>query len=147
MNPKLGTDGDSKLIPLSGETQERMNTPTDIPPAARRLFSSPSFRVEAYAAILAVVAAGLAYGLYEAGYSLGSAWAVLGLALLSAIAERGRVRLNSNTELSISLLPTLFAAVAFGPLAAMVVGAASLIGDFRTPYLKWAVFTASESIT
>lgn len=124
-----------------------MSTPTDVPLAARRLLLSPSFRVGAYAAILAVIAAVLAYGLYETGYSLGSAWAVLGLALLSAVAERGRVRLNSNTELSISLLPTLFAAVAFGPLAAMVVGAASLIGDFRTPYLKWAVFTASESIT
>jgi putative nucleotidyltransferase with HDIG domain len=41
----------------------------------------------------------------------------------------------------------LFAAVAFGPLEAMIVGAASMLGGFRAPYMKWAVFTLSEAIT
>ena len=43
-----------------------------------------------------------------------------------AVAKRG---LTSTEEQSIHLLPTLFAAVLFGPLAAGVVGAASMLGD------------------
>ena len=65
----------------------------------------------------------------------------LGLAAVAAIAERGRVRLTRYLEESISLLPTLFAAVVFGPLAAMVVAAASMLGAFGSPYLKWATYT------
>lgn len=104
-------------------------------------------RVNAYAACLTVIAAAMAVGLLHAGQGPGPVEALIALSLLSAVAERGRVRLNSNTELSISLLPMLFAAVAFGALPAMIVGAASLIGDFRRPYLKWLVFTTTESIT
>jgi len=81
------------------------------------------------------------------GHAIESPWATGALAGIAAIAERGRVRLNSTTELSISLLPILFAAVAFGPLSAMAVGAGSMVGGFRPPYLKWAVFTLSESLT
>ncbi len=44
-------------------------------------------------------------------------------------AERISVRLTKTHELSITLLPTLFAAVLFGPLAAAVVGGASMLGD------------------
>lgn len=94
-----------------------------------------------------LVAAGTAVVvLVQNGYVVESPWAVGALAGIAAIAERGRVRLNTTTELSISLLPMLFAGVAFGPLAAMIVGAGSMLGGFRPPYLKWAVFTLSESI-
>ena len=49
------------------------------------------------------------------------------------------MRLNRYLEESISLLPTLFAAIVFGPLAAMVVAAASMIGAFRSGRrLNWA---------
>jgi len=99
-----------------------------------------------YLAALAVSAAGIALGLVAAGYGIQSPFATATLAIIAAVAERGRVRLNSTTELSISLLPMLFAAVAFGPLSAMIVGAGSMLGGFRAPYLKWAVFTLSESI-
>ena len=85
--------------------------------------------------------------LVHTGYGVESPWAVATLAAIAAVAERGRVRLNSTTELSISLLPMLFAAVAFGPLEAMIVGAASMLGGFRSPYMKWAVFTSSEALT
>ena len=81
------------------------------------------------------------------GDDLGNVWAVAALALLGAVAERGRVRLSGNLELSISLIPSLFAAVVFGPLAAMVVGGASLLGAFKRPYLKWAIYTPAEAIT
>ncbi|MBM2822358.1 MAG: hypothetical protein HW413_1104, partial [Thermoleophilia bacterium] len=58
-------------------------------------------------------------------------------------------------EQSIHLLPTLFAAVLFGPLAAAVVGAASMLGDpeliarrdaDRAPRLKWATYTSTRFI-
>src|SRR5581483_2075307 len=63
-------------------------------------------------------------------YGLGNPVATAGLALVAAIAERGRVRLARATEVSISLLPTVFAAAVFGPLAAIVVAASSFAGDF-----------------
>ncbi len=61
-------------------------------------------------------------------------------------------RLSSNLEESISLLPTLFAAVQFGPLEAMIVAAGSMLWDLRPahdqeePYKKWAVYTSSRSL-
>ena len=105
------------------------------------------FGLKLYVGLLAAAAAGLAAALVIGEYGLGSQWAVAALIALAAIAERGRVRLNDTTELSISLLPMLFAAVAFGPLAAMLVGAGSMLGGLRPPFMKWGVFTLSESIT
>src|SRR4051812_32536876 len=75
--------------------------------------------------------AGLIFGLLVAsGDRVENVWPLLALGLLGAVAERSRVRLSTNLELSISLVPSLFAAVTFGPLEAMLVGAASLLGDF-----------------
>src|SRR5262249_32235177 len=77
------------------------------------------------------------------------------LAVAAAIAERNSVRLTKTTEQSISVLPTLFAAVVFGPLAAGVVGAASMLGDpeliarrdpERAPRLKWATYSSTRFI-
>ena len=48
---------------------------------------------------------------------------------------------------SISAPPMLFAAVLFGPLAAMIVAAASMLGDFTRPYLRWGIYTSSRAIT
>jgi putative nucleotidyltransferase with HDIG domain len=89
----------------------------------------------------------------------GNLYAVLGLALVAALAERGRVQLGSSTEVSISVLPTVFAAAVFGPLAAMIVAFGSFAGDFplvagrdgadstaTAPYLKWGVYTCVRSI-
>src|SRR5262245_6866612 len=95
------------------------------------------------------------------GHGFGNVVVVAGLAAVAVIAERGRVRLGSATEVSISLLPTVFAAAVFGPLAAMVVGACSLVGDFPlliprkarlgafsrgAPYLKWGIYTCIRAI-
>jgi putative nucleotidyltransferase with HDIG domain len=92
--------------------------------------------------------AGVIFGLLVAsGDRVENVWPLLALGLLGAVAERSRVRLSTNLELSISLVPSLFAAVTFGPLEAMLVGAASLLGDLRKPYLKWAVYTPVEAIT
>jgi putative nucleotidyltransferase with HDIG domain len=92
---------------------------------------------------------------------LGNPFAVVGLACVAAVAERGRVQLGGATEASISVLPTVFAAAVFGPLAAMIVAAASFMGDFPlivpkmsrpqvfakgSPYLKWGVYTCIRAI-
>jgi putative nucleotidyltransferase with HDIG domain len=96
-----------------------------------------------------LVACSLAFvaALVSSGFTAGNLPAVAGLALAAAVAERGRVRLTKNLEESISLLPTLFAAVVFGPLASMIVAAASLATDLRSPYLRWTTYTASRSLT
>lgn len=96
---------------------------------------------------LATAAASLAFILALSGYRLGSLWVLAGLAVVAAVAERGSVRFSSTMELSISLFPTVFAAVLFGPLSAMFVAAASMAGDFRRPYMKWSVYTCTRAIT
>ncbi|MFL6006048.1 MAG: HD domain-containing phosphohydrolase [Gaiellaceae bacterium] len=102
----------------------------------------------AYAAILASCAGALAIILLAFGWDLGDAWTVAALCVIAAVSERGLVRLTSTTSQSISILPTLFAAVLFGPLAGMVVGAASLAGEiFQPPHLKWLTYTSSRAIS
>jgi putative nucleotidyltransferase with HDIG domain len=89
----------------------------------------------------------MATGLHLVGWSLPNPFVIAGLGAIAAIAEHGRVRINRYLEESISLLPTLFAAVVFGPLAAMVVAAASMLGAFGSPYMKWATYTSARSLT
>jgi putative nucleotidyltransferase with HDIG domain len=96
---------------------------------------------------LGVAAASLSACLIVAGEDLAPLWALLPIAVVGAVAERERIRFTSNIELSISLLPTLFVAIVFGPLAAMVVAALAMLGDFRRPYMRWLTYTFSESIT
>jgi HD-GYP domain-containing protein (c-di-GMP phosphodiesterase class II) len=112
-------------------------------------FSLPALGTWLHAYVLALwlAASGILVLLVAAGHRIGSIWPLIALALLGAVAERSRVRFSENLELSISLVPSLFAAVTFGPLEAMLIGAASLLGDFRRPYLKWAVYTPVGAIT
>lgn len=87
------------------------------------------------------------------GQDLGTVWVVAILAASAAVADRGTVRLSRTIEMSVALLPGLFAAVVFGPLAAMLVAGASMLTDLRPqanvekPFLRWAVYTLSRSIT
>jgi putative nucleotidyltransferase with HDIG domain len=100
-----------------------------------------------YAACLAVTSVAIAVAFVLAGFDLGDPWAVGALCVIAAVSERGLVRLTSTTSQSISILPTLFAAVVFGPLAAMLVGAASLLGEItKPPHLKWVTYTSSRAI-
>jgi putative nucleotidyltransferase with HDIG domain len=109
-----------------------------------------------YVAVLSTAAVTCAVALLVAGYDLGETWAVLALAAVNAIAERSGVWVTRTTQMSIALLPTLFAAVLFGPLAGAVVNAASMLGDpelfgpsdpERAPRLKWATYTSTRFIT
>ena len=103
--------------------------------------------VVAYVGTLALATLGVAGGLVFAGYGLSDPWPVAALCVIAAVSERGLVRLTSTTSQSISILPTLFAAVLFGPLAAMLVGASSLAGEFgQPPYLKWVTYTSSRAM-
>ncbi len=106
-----------------------------------------------YVAALSVISVAILLALLMAGYTLGNAWVVVALAAVGAIAEQASVRLSTraDVEVSISGLPLLFAAVLYGPLAAMVVYAASMIGDLHNtsphPRLKWAVYTNTRAIS
>jgi putative nucleotidyltransferase with HDIG domain len=106
-----------------------------------------TLKLGAYVVPLAIAAAATAAGLILQGYGLGDAWSVGALCVIAAVSERGLVRFTSTTSQSISILPTLCAAVLFGPLAAMLVGAASLVGEFgQPPHLKWLTYTSSRAI-
>jgi putative nucleotidyltransferase with HDIG domain len=107
----------------------------------------------AYLVVLALGAGVLFWALVATGADLGNGWFVLALAAAAAAAERGTVRLSKSIEVSVALLPPLIAAVVFGPLAAMLVAGASMLADLRpapgtpSPYLRFAIYTASRSIT
>ena len=49
--------------------------------------------------------------------------------------------------MSVSFLPLVFAAIAFGPLGGLAVGAISNLWDFRESRLKWAVYTPIRALT
>jgi putative nucleotidyltransferase with HDIG domain len=117
-------------------------------------------RLVLYQVGLAALAGSLLALSISQGWAVGSLVAVAGLALAAAAAERGRVQIIAITEASISLLPTVFAAAVFGPVAAMVIAGASFIGEFPPlmgerrraavpgkPYLRWGVYTASRMST
>src|SRR3990172_7798030 len=152
MTPRLGTDGTRIVYPIRGTVQ-----------AFRELGRHPQRRTLAYVGALVVAALATAGVMVAAEYTLESPMTVLALAAAAAVAERISVRfavaqrgLAKTEEQSIHLLPTLFAAVLFGPLAAAVVGAASMLGDpeliagrdaDRAPRLKWATYTSTRFIS
>ena len=140
----MGTDGNFIVYPFRGIAQ-----------AIRATLSHPLRRTLAY--VLAVGATAVLVGgiLVTADFGLGSPITVAALAIAAGLGERGSVRLTKTTEQSISLLPTLLAAVLFGPLAAATVGAASMLGDpelvaprnpDRAPRLKWATYSSTRFI-
>jgi uncharacterized membrane protein len=139
--PLLGTDGKGQLIPLLGE-ESRDLTGID---AIERLTAKT--RVHVYIAALGLTAVVVGTSFILTGHTLGNTWVVIGLAAVAAVAERGSVQFTSTIKQSISLLPLLFAAVLFGPLAGMLVAAASMAGDLRRPYARWALYTLSRSVT
>ncbi len=152
MTPRLGTDGTRIVYPIRGTVQ-----------VVRKLTRHSQRRTLAYVSALIVAALATAGGTVAAGYTLESPITVLALAVAAAVAERISVRfavaqrgLAQTEEQSIHLLPTLFAAVLFGPLAAALVGAASMLGDpeliarrdaDRAPRLKWATYTSTRFIS
>ena len=118
----------------------------------------------AYVCALTATAGVVAVCLVMLGLDLESPWVVVALAVAAAFAERitsigftvAERGLTRTEEQSISTLPTLFAAVLFGPLAGGLVGAASMLGDpelltardpERAPRLKWATYTSTRFLS
>lgn len=102
--------------------------------------------VRVYLAVVSVGAAIVATGLVAFHRGLGNPAAVVGLAIVAAYGERGRIRLRGNLNVSISLLPAIFAAVLFGPLAAMAVFGASALG-LSFPWVGRLTYVASRAST
>ncbi|HEX5467714.1 MAG TPA: HD domain-containing phosphohydrolase [Gaiellaceae bacterium] len=62
------------------------------------------------------------------------------------VAERQSVFITPNAQVSVSVLPLLFAAVVYGPFAAMLVGGFSIMADFGRPFTRWAIWTSSRAL-
>jgi putative nucleotidyltransferase with HDIG domain len=114
-----------------------------------------------YACVLVLGASSLLAGLVLAGFPLSEgpeAWSLLAFALLAIIVERQSVRFGQSVEISVAFLPLVFVAVAFGPVAAGLVGAATMFLEFPLvhrqgassradrPYLRWIVWTSNRLI-
>lgn len=112
-----------------------------------RLRESVGTPVVVFTAAVFTIAVCVATALIMTGAALGDTWAVAGLAVVSLFSERGRVKLGQSTEASISLLPALFAAVLFGPLAAMIVFAASMLNDRHAPPMARLLYTSTRALT
>jgi putative nucleotidyltransferase with HDIG domain len=109
-------------------------------------------RTQLYLAALAALVLVVGLASSEHGWR-GNPWVVVVLAVIAAVAERARVHLSANIQESISLLPTLFAAVLFGPLPAMAVATASFLPELRAadgtpaPVLRWGIYTSTRAVT
>jgi putative nucleotidyltransferase with HDIG domain len=104
-------------------------------------------RILVYGIALVCAALALLTSLWVAGFGVeGPAWQLALLTAFALWAERHHVRITPNAEMTVSVLPVLFTAVVFGPIDAMIVGAVGLLGDFRVPYLRWAIWTAMRAL-
>jgi hypothetical protein len=108
-------------------------------------------RMTGYLLVLATVATGTFIVVLLTDGWHANAWVVMALCVIATIAERGRIQLSTAIQESISLLPTLFAAVLFGPLPAMIVAISSMLPELRpaagtpSPYLRWSIYTCSRA--
>jgi putative nucleotidyltransferase with HDIG domain len=101
----------------------------------------------AWVGLLVLSAAAVTVGLISAGYGLSHPIGVSVLAVLALAAERESIRLSPAVEVSVASILYIFAAVVFGPLPAMVIGAAGLLADLprrdgTQPFLRWLAWTS-----
>lgn len=109
--------------------------------------ANADLRTIAWAGILIAGSVAFVSGLWLDGYRLPPIWALLFLGAVAAIAERQSVWLTERTSMSVSFLPLVFSAVAFGPLGGFAVGALSNVWDLRESRLKWSVYTPIRGLT
>jgi hypothetical protein len=100
--------------------------------------------IRVFAAFVTVVAAcAIAVSLATSG---STRWEVLlVLAAAAWIAESRGMPLNS-IELSVSFIPIVLAAVAFGPAAGGLVGLAGMLGDRRGPVERFSIYASTRAI-
>jgi putative nucleotidyltransferase with HDIG domain len=100
-----------------------------------------------YAAFLALATGALVAVTIATRPSLGGEpWEIALLAGIALLTERQPVRISDSTEITVSVLPILFAAVVFGPLAAMLVAAVGILVDLRPPYIRWVIWTCLRAL-
>jgi len=141
--PVMGTDGRNELT-LSGPEISRGPTESV---RAWRGYATP---LRIYVGVLAATAVAVTAALATSS-SITDPWALICLAAVAAVAERGGIRLTDSIEVSVSLAPILVAAVLFGPLAAVLVAASSMLSDIfdrdeAEPVLRWATYTSTRII-
>ena len=134
----VGTDGSAMVYPIWGSFKRLKEICLDL--------SATNGRVLAWASALYGLAGAAVIG-FRTHHHLPPWWALVGLAAVAMAAECSSVRLTSHIETSISFLPFVFTAVAFGPLAALVVGALGNLGILKPPYLRWVVYTPARALT
>jgi putative nucleotidyltransferase with HDIG domain len=111
----------------------------------------PERRVLIYVGGLVAGATAMVAALLASGLRPGPPLAVITLAAIAIGVERQSIRLSPTIEASVAALPFIFAGVAYGPLSAVIVGAAGVLVDlFRTddahPRLRWMAWTANRTI-
>src|SRR5215204_6352946 len=96
-------------IPLLGEVQEPLRQFSAI-------LGDMNVKVRVWIVALWTAAAVVMLNLALTGPALPPWWILLGLGAIAAVAERQSVPVTRNIETSVSFLPSVFTAVAFGPL-------------------------------
>jgi putative nucleotidyltransferase with HDIG domain len=100
-----------------------------------------------YPGLLCIAAASFGTALAFSGKGLGNPLAVALLCVAAAIAQRGRIQVSHALKASISTFPLILCAVLFGPVAAMLVSASSMLGEERRPATRWTVYFSGRAIT
>ena len=142
--PMGGTDDESSLYPFWGTINWRASIGLWL--ERIRAFTQRERRTLAWILILTASWVGTVSALAVKGYDLPSWWQFIALAAVTSVAERQSVRVARNVETSVAFLPFVFTAVAFGPLAASLVGACANTLDFRRPYLRWAIYVPARGL-
>jgi putative nucleotidyltransferase with HDIG domain len=130
-----GTNGPAIVYPFWGSVKQRLRS------------AEATRSILLWVTLLNLAAAASGVVLFRLGGEMPSWWKLALLAIVAGVAERQAVRVSTNVEMTVSFLPFVFTAVAFGPSAAFVVGAASNLAVLRPPYLRWAVYTPARALT
>jgi putative nucleotidyltransferase with HDIG domain len=138
------TDGVTTISPIRGKLKTSLRPRYE--ELAAFLAQHPESALYVYAGVLGLAATGLVAAMVLAGMDLGSPYPIAVLALVALLAERQSIRLTPRVEVSIASITFIFAAIAFGPLAAVLVGAAGMLAVFGRPLIRWAIWTASRTI-
>lgn len=109
--------------------------------------TAQTFRSIVWAAVLIAGTTGVAVALWSYGYRLPPLWAIVVLGGIAAVADRQGVVVTDRTTQSVSFLPLVFAAIAFGPFGGLAIGAISNIWDIRESRLKWVVYAPTKALT
>jgi putative nucleotidyltransferase with HDIG domain len=104
-------------------------------------------RVEFYAAFLAVSSVITALALVGAGYTVKNPPALVFLCIAAALAQRSQIKVSGVHTVSVSLFPIILAAVLCGPIGAMAVSVASMVGDETRPFTRFVLYASSRSLT